>query len=396
MSKFAIFSKKILTPYKELKNSVLLVEGEKILGIEKQENFELPEGFKKVDVGSRIVSPGFVDIHNHGGMGMMVAADGKKAVEANAKRLPETGCTTWLPTVNTLQSIPEVVAFIEEKNSGCTSVPGIHMEGPFLTPKDIKEIKGIDAGLEVPSVERFDEFYDASQGYLLMMGISVELEHADDVIREMQKHHVVPACAHSTKATYEQFMHGVDVGIKHVTHTYNVMTGLHHRKPGVAGGALTCNRVTNEIISDGFHVSPVAIDVLLRCKGTEKVCIITDNTSVAGLPDGEYDLNGRQLIKKNGVTRFKDSNSDMDHTMAGSEWPINHNVRVMTEDVGTKLVDAARMASLNPARVVGLDDRIGSLEQGKDADITVIDEELNVFLTLVKGKTAYDPEGLCD
>ena len=94
------------------------------------------------------------------------------------------------------------------------------------------------------------------------------------------------------------------------------------------GGALTCDEVTNEIISDGFHVSPVAIDVLLRCKGTEKVCIITDNTSVAGLPDGEYDLNGRQLVKKNGVTRFKDSTSEMDHTMAGSEWPINHNVRM--------------------------------------------------------------------
>ena len=390
MNKFAVFSERILTAKGEVRDSVLMIEGEKILSIEKQQGFELPEGFKKIDTGAKIVSPGFVDIHNHGGMGMMVSVEGKKAVKANARRLVETGCTSWLPTVNTLDSLPEIVSFIEEKHTDCTDIAGIHMEGPFLTPKDIKEIKGIDAGLEPPSVERFDEFYEAAQGHLLMMGISVELDHADDVIKEMQKYNVVPAIAHSYKATYQQFMHGVNVGIRHVTHTYNVMTGLHHRKPGVVGGALTCDKVTNEIISDSFHVSPVAIDVLLRCKGTKKICIITDNTSVAGLPDGEFHLDGRQLVKKNGVTRFKDATSEMDHTMAGSEWPINHNVQVMIQKVGAELADAVQMASLNPARVVGLDDRIGSLEPGKDADIIVIDEEINVYLTVVKGNIVYD------
>jgi N-acetylglucosamine-6-phosphate deacetylase len=394
MNRTAIFSEKILTPLEEINHAVLLIDGDKVLGIQSQTNFMLPDGFKKIDAGSKIISPGFVDIHNHGGMGMMVAADGKKAVQANAKRLVETGCTSWLPTVNTLKSLPEIVSFIEEKNTDCTSVPGIHMEGPFLTPKDIKAIQGIDAGLERPSVERFIEFYEAAKVYLLMMGISVELEHADEVIQAMLNKKVVPAAAHSTKATYEQFMHSVDVGIKHVTHTYNVMTGLHHRKPGVVGGALTCDKVTNEIISDGFHVSPVAIEVLLRCKGTEKVSIITDNTSVAGLPDGEYDLNGRQLVKKNGVTRFKDSTSEMDHTMAGSEWPINHNIRVMVQDVGATLLDSVRMASLNPAKVVGLDHQIGSLAPGKDADVVVIDENVNVFLTIVKGNVVFDPQGL--
>ena len=388
--KFALFSNRLITPVELLSDAVILIENGKITGIENQAGFLLPEGFKKIDVEKRIIAPGFVDIHNHGGMGMMVASEGKEALKPNADRLVETGCTSWLPTVNNLESLYAIVDYIKEKHEGGTDIPGIHMEGPFLTPKAIQGIKGIDAGLEEPSVERFNEFIQAAQGYLLMMGISVELEKSDLIIQEMNKNGVVPAIAHSTRATYEQFMHGVEVGIRHVTHTYNVMTGLHHRNPGVVGGALTCDEVTNEIISDGYHVSPVAIDVLLRCKGTDQVCIITDNTSVAGLADGEYEISGRQLVKKDGVTRFKDSTSDMDHTMAGSEWPIDHNVRLMVQKVRVGLPEAVKMASLIPSKVVGLDHRIGSIEVGKDADIVVIDDEVNVFLTMVKGNICFD------
>jgi N-acetylglucosamine-6-phosphate deacetylase len=392
--KYALFSKRLITPVEFLSDAVILIESGKIIGVESQNGFVLPEMFKKIDLGDKIIAPGFVDIHNHGGMGMMVAAAGKEALKPNADRLVETGCTSWLPTVNNLECLHEIVEFIGEKHEGGTDIPGIHMEGPFLTPKAIKGIRGIDAGLEEPSVERFTQFIQAAQGYLLMMGISVELEKSGLIIQEMKKNGVVPAIAHSTRATYEQFMQGVEAGIRHVTHTYNVMTGLHHRNPGVVGGALTCDEVTNEIISDGYHVSPVAIDVLIRCKGTDQVCIITDNTSVAGLADGEYEIGGRQLVKKDGVTRFKDSTADMDHTMAGSEWPINHNVRVMVQKVGIGLPDAVKMASLIPSKVLGLDHRIGSIETGKDADIVVFDDEVNVFMTMVKGKVCFDSKGL--
>jgi N-acetylglucosamine-6-phosphate deacetylase len=168
------------------------------------------------------------------------------------------------------------------------------------------------------------------------------------------------------------------------------MTGLHHRKPGVVGGALTCDQVTGELIADGFHVSPVAMDVLLRCKGTDKVCLITDNTAIAGLPDGEYEMHGRKLIKKDGVSRFAASTIEMDHTMAGSEWPIHHNVRTLIQSVGVSIPHAIKMASLNPAKVVGIDRAKGSLEPGKDADIVVLDEGINVYLTMVRGKIVYE------
>jgi N-acetylglucosamine-6-phosphate deacetylase len=390
-NKFAILSNRIITPLLDLKKAVVLIEGEKILEVRGQDESPIPGEFQIINVGEKIVAPGFIDLHNHGGMGKMVDEGGRTTVEINSQRLPGTGCTSWLPTVDTLFGVKEVAAAIKNGDKGA-EIAGIHMEGPFLTPKDIKGIQGIDFGIEKPSLEKLNEFVEASEGFLRIMGLSVELEGADLVIKELRKLGVVPAIAHSTKASYEQFMRAVEMGIRHVTHTYNVMTGLHQRKPGVLGGALTCAQVTNEIISDGFHVSPVAIDILLRCKGTDKVCVITDNTSVAGLPDGEYEMIGGRMIKKNGVTRYLNSTDDQDHTMAGSEWPMNHNVWTLIDKVNVSIPDAIKMASLNPAKVIGADKRIGSIEPGKDANIIVVDEKMNVYLTLVKGKVCHDPQ----
>lgn len=392
-TKLSILAKRIVTPLVEIQDGVVLVEGEKIVAVGSQQNFTIPDEYQKINLDDKIIAPGFIDLHNHGGMGKMVDEGGAETVRQNSTRLSETGCTAWLPTVNSLFGVKEIVKVIKESTAGA-EIAGIHMEGPFLTPKGITGIQGIDSGLEKPSVNRLHEFIEAAEGHLKIMGLSVEQEGADAVIGELRKLGVLPAIAHSTHASYEQFLRSVELGIRHVTHTYNVMTPLHQRLPGVLGGALTCEQVTNEIISDGFHVSPVAIDILVRCKGTDKICVITDNTSVAGLPDGEYQMHGSTLVKKNGVTRYANSTSSDDHTMAGSEWPINHNVWTLIDKVHLRLADAVKMASLNPARVIGLDHRIGSLEPGKDATLIAMDERINVVLTLVKGQVRYDPTGL--
>ncbi len=391
----AIKSSRIITPLLDLRDAVVLIDGKNIAAIGRQKNIQIPDDCKTIDVGNKIIAPGFVDIHNHGGSGLRVAYDGRKAVEVNSLRLVETGCTTWLPTVKTEFGVREVVECIKSGLAGA-DVPGIHMEGPFLKPKSIETVDHIDYGLEKPSLQRFNQFVEEAQGFLKMMGVSIELEETNAIISEMRKLGIVAAVAHSTQATYEDFMRAVELGITHVTHTYNVMTALHHRKPGVVGGALTCEQVTNEIIADGFHVSPVAIDILLRCRGTDNVCIITDNTAVAGLPDGIHEIRERKLLKENGVTRFLQSNSEMDHTMAGSEWPMNHNVLVMIEKVGVKIPDAIKMASLVPAKIVRLDRTIGSIEPGKDADIIVVDDKMNVYLTFVKGELCYDRDNLVE
>lgn len=388
-SKIALLTKQIITPIEEIKDAVVLIDGQKILAVGRARNITIPSEYQQIDIGDKIIAPGFIDIHNHGGLGMMVSFDGEKAVRENAARLVEVGCTGWLPTVNALESIPGIVNCIKNQTNG-TEILGVHLEGPFLTPKDIKHIKNIDYGLETPTLERFLEYYDAAEGHLRIMGVSVELDGVDDIIVKMRELGVLPAIAHSTKATYEQFLRGVELGVRHVTHTYNVMSGFHHRKPGVVGGALTCDQVTNELISDGEHVSPVAMDILVRCKGKENICIISDNTAVAGLPDGEFELQGRKLIKANGVTRYADSTPDMDHTMAGSEWPINHNVKTLINNVGVSRKDAIQMATLNPARIIGLESTKGSIEPGKDADIIVVDRDMKVYMTFVKGKLLFE------
>jgi N-acetylglucosamine-6-phosphate deacetylase len=392
-NKLAVFSERLITPLVEIADGVVLIDDGKIVAVGSQANIDIPEHYRRIELGDKVVAPGFFDIHNHGGMGYMVDEGGRKTVLDNSARLVRSGCTSWLPTVDSLYGVKEIIAAMDTDQLGA-EVAGIHMEGPFLTPKEVGKVEGIDQGLEKPTLERFYEFYNAAEGHLKIMGISVELDGADVIIKELRKLNVLPAVCHSTKATYEDFVRGVELGIRHVTHTFNVMTPLHQRKPGVVGGALTCNQVTNEIIADGFHVSPVAIDILLRCKGVDQVCLITDNTMVAGLPDGEYERDGYKLIKENGVTRYANSTSEDDHTMAGSEWEIDQGIRVLVNQVHVKLADAIRMASLTPARVVGLDHRIGSLEPGKDADIVVLDEDLRVFLTIAKGKVAYDPSGL--
>jgi len=384
----AIFSDHAITPLRDIKKAVVVLSGEKILDIGKRDEVLIPPDCEIMDVGNKIIAPGFIDIHNHGGSGKMVDEGGRETVRVNSKRLIESGCTTWLPTVDSLYGVKEVVASINEKFDGAC-IGGIHMEGPFLYPKDIENIQGIDFGLVKPSLEKLHEFFEASEGHLKVMGVSIELEGAESIIKEIASKGIIPAIAHSTKASYELFLRSVDWGIKHVTHTYNVMSGLHHRRPGVVGGALTCMQVTNEIISDGFHVSPVAIEILLRCKGVDQICVITDNTSVAGLPDGEYEMAGAKLIKKNGVTRYLNSTDELDHTMAGSEWPINHNVRFLINELNVNLSHAIQMATLNPARIVGLDHSIGSLEVGKEANLIVVDPDMNIFHTFVRGKQLF-------
>jgi N-acetylglucosamine-6-phosphate deacetylase len=167
------------------------------------------------------------------------------------------------------------------------------------------------------------------------------------------------------------------------------MTGLHHRKPGAVGGALTCDQVSAELIADGYHVSPPAMDILIRCKGPDQVAVITDNVPLAGLPDGTYPMYGGTVVKRNGISRLQGSTSDMDGTMAGSEWPLNHNVHNLVNLVGITLPNAIRMATLTPATIIGLDALKGSIEPGKDADVAVIDEAIQVYLTMVRGQIVF-------
>jgi N-acetylglucosamine-6-phosphate deacetylase len=382
----AIKTHRLITPVQDLRDAVILIEGKEIASVGSQSNISIPDSAKVIDVGDRIVAPGFIDLHHHGAVGVL-AADGAEATKKIGQHLVKTGTTAWLPTVNTLDSLKGIVT-AKEDGTGGAAIIGIHMEGPFLAPKGIPGFEVVDKGLRGPSIREFTQFVEAAEGNLKLMGIAPELDGALELVREMRRVGVVPAVAH-TKATYEQFMMAVEAGVRHTTHTYNVMTGMHHRKPGVVGGVLTCDQVTAELIADGYHVSPVAMDILVRCKGVDKVALISDNVPLAGMPDGTYEMFGRRVIKRDGISRLVGSTPGMDGTMAGSEWPLNHGIHNLIDLVGISLPNAIRMATLTPATIIGADSYKGSIEPGKDADLVVIDEKMQVHLTVVEGEVVF-------
>lgn len=387
----AIKTHRLITPLQDLRDAVVLIEGEKIVSVGRQDNIPIPDGAEVIDVGDKIVAPGLIDLHHHGAVGSY-AAEGAEAVKRISQYLVKTGTTGWLPTVwlptdDTLENLRAVVT-AKQEGTGGADVIGLHMEGPFLAPKGIPGFEAEDKGLRRPSIKQFMQFVEAAEGNLKLMGITPELDGALELIRQMRRVGVVPAVAH-TKATYEQFMRAVEAGARHTTHTYNVMTGMHHRRPGVVGGVLTCDQVTAELIADGYHVSPVAMDILVRCKGVDKVALITDNVPLAGLPDGIYEMFGQRIVKKDGISRLEGSTPGIDGTMAGSEWPLNQNIYNLMDLVGVSLPHAIRMATLTPAKIIGVDGYKGSIEPGKDADLVVIDEKMQVYLTMVKGKVVF-------
>ena len=387
----AIKARRAITPLQDVRDVVIVIEGEKIAAVGPQGDVPIPEGSRVIDVGDRCVVPGFIDLHHHGAVGVM-AGEGAQAVKQIAQYLVKTGTTSWLPTLLHLSDLSGVVS-AKREGTGGADIVGIHMEGPFLAPKRDPGQEAMDNELRPVSMAEFTQLVEASEGNLKLMGLAPELPGALDLIRGARHAGVVISVAH-TKGTYEQFMRAVDAGARHVTHAFNVMTGMHHRKPGVMGGVLTCDQVSAELIADGYHVSPVAMDVLIRCKGVDRVAVITDAVSLSGLPDGTYQMFGRTVIKQNGVSRLAGTTADQDNTMAGSEWPMNHNVRNLVSLVGLRLRDAIRMATLTPATIVGLQHTKGSIEAGKDADLVVIDDQVNVSMTLVRGKIAFQEDRL--
>ncbi|HHW10759.1 MAG TPA: N-acetylglucosamine-6-phosphate deacetylase [Firmicutes bacterium] len=379
-------AERMITPLEEYGPAAVLVEEDTIVAIGRSKEVPKPEEAEVVDLGRHCLVPGFVDIHIHGGLGKR-ASEGCAAVEKIAAYLPATGTTSWLPTISAGKEIAGVLEAKERQQNGAIGgaiIEGIHLEGPYLAPKNLPGSAPEDNVPPRPSVSEYLAMWQAAGGQLKLMGLAPELDQALAVIAEMRRTGVVAAIAHS-KADYELFNRAVSAGLRHATHTYNVMSGLHHRKPGIVGGVLTNDQVTAELIADGYHVHPAAMEILLRCKGPDKVCLVTDNTQWAGLPDGDYGT----VIKENGVVRKKGYGPEVDHTLAGSVWPMNRCVANIAAVLGGCLRPAVQMATLNPARVIGLDGRIGSLEVGKEANFLAVDDEVNVHLAVVKGRVEW-------
>jgi N-acetylglucosamine-6-phosphate deacetylase len=385
MSKmFAVKVKTMISPLRVIDDAVLFVKDGTIEFAGSAKNFQVPEGCEVIELGDKYLVPGFFDIHHHGAMGQRAGGGGPEGIKKIGQFLPSTGCTSWLPTVNAEQHCIDIVQVMKEGTGGA-DIPGIHMEGPFLEPKNLPGKPEADAHLKKPDVPTLEKMQEAAEGNIRLMGVGITMPGAHELIRAMRGLNIVPSIAHS-KGGYEDFMAAVDAGLSHATHIYNVMTGMHHRRPGITGGILSCDAVTGELIGDGFHVHPAAMDVVYRCKGPERVALITDQSELAGLPDGRYVRpNGVPIIKKDGICRMEGFDEKTDNTMAGSTLTMDHNVRTLVNKVHIPLKDVIRMATLTPATIVGIDKFKGSLEPGKDADFVVLSKDLVVESAYVRG-----------
>lgn len=327
--------------------------------------------------------PGFIDIHVHGGFGHDFMDAERDGLDAITRFHASHGTTTMLATTVTaskeaIDLVLQRVAAYRTDEMPYAQLIGVHLEGPFISVK----WPGAQnpAFIVPPSPAWLEEWTSRYPGLVRMQTLAPETDGALEYIRALVQHGIVAACGH-TDALYAQVEAAVDRGLSHAVHTFNAMRGLHHREPGTVGAVLTDERITAEVIADGHHVHAAGIRLLARAKGDSGLVLITDAIAAAGLGDGDYSLGGLDVVVRSGVARLKQGDS-----LAGSTLTMDAALRFAVREAGLSVPAASRMASGNPARVLGLSDVTGELAVGKQADVLLLSRELELERVWIRGK----------
>jgi len=333
-------------------------------------------------VDTAIVAPGFIDLQVNGGFGVEVGSDAD-ALRHLAACLPRTGVTAYLPTAITAESdfYPRLfAAFAAARGAPGAHALGLHLEGPFLSPAR----KGAHRQnlIERADLGLFDLFLQSDA--VRLVTVAPERPGVLAYIRQLRERNVLVSLGH-TDADYDGFVRGVDMGARMATHVYNATSPFGHRAPGVIGASLLDDRVTVGLIADGIHSHAASVRLAVNVKGPDRVALVTDMMSAAGLSPGTYSLGGRPVYVDHSAARRADS------TLAGSILTLDQAVRNMMSWGGVTPADALRMASEIPARLLGLE-RTGRIVVGADADLVFLDENLYVTGTIIGGQRVYGGE----
>jgi N-acetylglucosamine-6-phosphate deacetylase len=387
MSATAIYASRILTPQEELRDCVIVVEAGRITGIGHRDEVHIPPGAKDYVASGMTVVPGFVDVHIHGAGGhdvMEAEAAALDKITATVARFGTTSIvatTVTAPIEATCHSLEGIAAYIRAHESTADNarfgadILGIHLEGPFINP----ERRGVHptASILAPSVESFEKFRAAAGNLIKLITIAPEMPGALKLIAAAVADGVVVGLGH-TDADYAQARAAIQAGARHAVHVYNAMRPFTHRDPGVISAVLTDADVTAEIIADGVHVAGPAIQVLLGTKGFDTVLLVSDGTAATGMRDGTFKLGGFEVQVRDGVVRNSEGK------LAGSTLTIDRAIRYLV-DLGVPVVDAIRMATILPARRLGLAGKKGIIAVGADADLVVLTPDLHVAGVMTRG-----------
>ena len=379
---------RLVLPSEVLEGESLLVEGGRIARI--GADVETPAGCRALDLRGLTVYPGFVDVHIHGAVGvdaLEADADGLRRV---ARFLAGEGVTAWLPTLvpapvaDYRRAVEAVEGLMREQDArpAAARAVGLHYEGPFVNERQCGALRTA----YFRTFARGDELDDLPTlevaGAAHMITLAPEVEGGVALVGELARRGWVVSVGH-TRAAVETLERAREAGARHLTHFLNAMSPLHHREPGPVGWGLLRDDVTVDVIADGVHSDPLVLRLVLRCKTPERVSLISDAVAPAGLGDGEYRVWGETIRVEGGRTRNERG------SIAGSVISMLDAVRT-ARSLGLSETELARVASLNPARLLRLDGVCGSIEEGKRADLVALDAAGRVRLTLVGGRVAFD------
>lgn len=347
---------------------------EEILEVDTMQNYQAQETDETWNAAGKILVPGFIDVHSHGGYGIdTMDADPNLLNEMTEKMLQE-GVTSYFPTTMTQsdENIEKALASVREAKKTNPMIQGIHLEGPFVSP----EYKGAqpEQYMGAADAEKMKRWNDLSGGNIRLVTYAPEMGDVSDFETYCEENEIVLSVGHSG-ATYEQLQ---AAKASHVTHLFNGQLGLHHREIGVAGFGLLEEDVYAEMIVDGFHITPSMVKLAYKTKGAGQILLITDSMRAKGFPEGESELGGQKVFVKDKQARLESG------ALAGSVLTFIDAFKNMISFTGCSIEEAVKMSSVNQAQEFGLTKK-GKLTVGRDADFVVLDDQLNVNQTVLGG-----------
>jgi N-acetylglucosamine-6-phosphate deacetylase len=386
--RFALTNGRVILPQEIVTGKAVVVEGKKIVGITDADS--LGAEMEKIDVGGRYITPGLMDIHVHGALDHTFNEPDAEAFATITEENVRRGVTSVLATMSTAP-IPDLVKCLEFSRQWMhgphegSQVLGVHLEGPYFNmaqkgAQDPKNIRTPDDGTPDVLLEHHD--------VLKIMTYAPELPGALELTARLAKLNIVPAAGHSS-AQDEDVLAAMEVGLRHIIHIWSGQSSTVRegpwRKPGLLEATLVLDGLTVEMIADNKHLPPTLMKLAYKCIGADRLCIVSDATSGAGMPEGaRFRMGEMEYEVHDSVGMMLDRTA-----FAGSTTLVNQMVPILTDTVGIPLVEAVRMATLTPARVIGFGDRKGSLEAGKDADLAVFEEDFTAWRTMIGGRWVY-------